>query len=547
MLAAVALLTSMAGIAAGNDPEPAPPRFNPPRGLYEEPLQVELTSSTPGATIWFTVNGDPPTLDRGRRYTGPVSIRTTTVLRAACFTGGTNGSPSVTHSYIFPRAVVGQTGQDFPATWGTNQGQPVPADYAMDPEVTGYPAYREAIGPALRALPTLSLVCSNPDLFDPGRGIYSHPRESGSEWERPASLELIHPDDADGFQVNCGVRIQGGWNRRPEESPKHSFRVVFKKKYGPGKLRYPLFGDGEREFDEFILRAGCNNSWLHWNGEERRRGEFIRDQWMRETFAAMGHSSARGMFAHLYLNGLYWGVYNPTERPSAPFVAGHLGGQPEHYDVRNADNILEGDDAAWRHLMAAANAGVAGAADYAAVAALVDVPRLIDFLIVNFYGANADWDRASNWYAARRRRPPGPFQFFVWDGERVLENVSDNSMAADDDQSPTRLFHKLRENAEFRRQFGQQARRHLTGAGALTPAAAADRYQRWARRLDPAVVAESARWGDYRRDAHRYKVGPYEFYTRDDHWRPEVRRLLEDYFPRRTSVVIDQFRQAGMY
>jgi len=49
------------------------------------------------------------------------------------------------------------------------------------------------------------------------------------------------------------------------------------------------------------------------------------------------------------------------------------------------------------------------------------VRELIDFLIANFYGANADWDRASNWYAARRRNPPGKYQFFIWDGERTLE------------------------------------------------------------------------------------------------------------------------------
>lgn len=45
------------------------------------------------------------------------------------------------------------------------------------------------------------------------------------------------------------------------------------------------------------------------------------------------------MFVHLYVNGLYWGLYNPSERPSAPFVAAHLGGEPEDYDVRNGEHI----------------------------------------------------------------------------------------------------------------------------------------------------------------------------------------------------------------
>jgi hypothetical protein len=526
---------------------PSPPRFSRTRGFYEAPLSVELSSAETRASIWYTTNGDPPVAGQSQRYAGPIPIRTTSILRAACAVEGTS-SPSITHTYIFLRDVVDQTGKGFPMTWGTNHGQAVKADYEMDPEITGPSGYQTELMPALRAVPVLSLVMAEPDLFDWRRGIYANPQKTGAEWERAASLELIYPEQSGGLQINCGARIQGGWNRRPEESPKHSFRIVFKKRYGPGKLRFPLFGEvGAREFDEVILRAGCNNTWLHWNGEERRRGDFIRDQWMRETFAAMGHPSARGIFVHLYLNGLYWGLYNPTERPSAPFVAWHFGGKPEHFDVRNADNVVEGDEAAWRRLMATANAGVTKQGEYEAIEELLDIAPFIDFMILNFYGANADWDRGSNWYAARRRQPPGPYQFFIWDGERVLESVTDNSMAADDDQSPTRLFHQLKENAGFRRQFAARAHQHLTGDGALTPAMAAERYRRWSSRLDLAVIGESARWGDYRRDVHRYKAAPYELYTRDGHWRPEIRRILEDYFPRRSAAVIEQFRQAGLY
>jgi hypothetical protein len=258
-----------------------------------------------------------------------------------------------------------------------------------------------------------------------------------------------------------------------------------------------------------------------------------------------GHPSARGRFVHLYLNGLYWGLYNLCERPSGPFLAAHAGGVPEDYDVRNGSHLLEGDDDAWKKMLALANAGVTEERAYATLQRQLDVPQLIDFLLVNFYGANADWDRASNWYAARRRDPPGPYRFFIWDGERTLEKLDANSLAFDDDQSPMRLFHRLCENEEFRRLFRERAARHLTNDGALTPAQAAERYRQSADAIDQAVVAESARWGGYRRDIHRYKTGPYELYTRDEHWRPEVRRLLQEYFPKRTAVVEEQLRAAG--
>jgi hypothetical protein len=438
-----------------------------------------------------------------------------------------------------PADVLAQTGAGFPPTWGANEGKPVPAYYEMARSVIGGGAAKDELIKGLRALPSVSLTLAMDDLFGAQKGIYSNPRQSGSEWERPADLQYFTPNGREEFEVQCGVRIQGGWNRRPEESPKHAFRLVFKKKYGPGKLRYALFDGAEpRAFDELILRAGCNNTWLHWNSEERRRGDYIRDQWMRDSYRAMGHPSARGEFVHLYLNGLYWGLYNLTERPDANFAAAHFGGHASDYEARNGEHILEGDTREWDRLFSLANSGV-GPQQYAAIGEILDLPAFADYMLLNFYGGNADWDRASNWYAARRR-PSGKFHFFVWDGERTLEGIDANTISFDDDQSPPRLFQKLRQNDEFKKLFQQRAQLHLTGNGALTPQAAAQRYQEWSDKLQFAILAESARWGAYRHDIHQYRTGPYEIYTRDQFWTPEIHRLLTEYFPQRTAVVLKQ-------
>ena len=518
------------------------------QGLFAKPFAVTMSSEAAGAAIYYTTNGSQPSPEFASLYTKPLAISMTTVLRSAGFKDGKQVSETDTRTFIFPTDVLRQTGAGFPATWGTNNNASVPADYEMDPEIVNHPSYRGVMEPALRSLPALSIVMDTADLFGAAHGIYANPKQSGADWERLTSIELIHPDGSKGFQIDCGVRVQGGWNRRPEESPKHAFRVVFRKKYGAGKLKYRLFErTGAVEFNELILRAGCNNSWLHWHPTEREHGDYLRDQWMRDSQADLGHPAARGLFVHLYLNGLYWGVYILTERPNEDFASDHFGGRPADYDARNAENILSGDDLAWKQMLSLANAGVTNATAFQAIAEMLDLPAFIDYMLLNLYAANGDWDRHSNWYAARRRHPPGPFHFFVWDGERTIERVEDNILATDDDQSPARLFQKLRENAEFRRQFAERVQRHLSGNGALTPAAAATRFHELADRLDTAIVAESARWGDYRRDAHPYKVGPYALYTRDDHWRPEVQRLLKEYFPKRIAVVLQQFRDAGLF
>ena len=525
---------------------PPAPTFGQRSGLFSAPIQVTLHSLSTDVTIYFTTNGAPPDPTNGVAYSNPIALQKNTVLRARAFKPGSLPSDIVTHSYLFLDATLHQTGEGMPETWGLREGKPVPADYAMDPEVITNAAYSDRLEAGLRSLPLVSIAADPKDLFDAARGIYSNPTETGGDWERHAVIEWIDTTSSATFSSECGVRIQGGWNRRPEESPKHSMRLVFRKRHNAADLKFPLFGDGVKEFEEVILRGGGNNSWLHWNSDERKRAEYLRDQWMRDTYREMGRLSARGRFVHLFLNGLYWGVYNLVERPGAPFMAEHLGGKETGFDVRNADRLLEGDSQAWDALMKRVNEGASSREAYAQVAEMLDIPAFIDYSLLNQFGANADYDRASNWYAGRPHSPGGKFIFFVWDGERTLEKPTDTTLAYDDDQSPARIFQKLRENPEFVKALATRARELLGEGGVLSARAAGERYSRLAASIEKAIVLESARWGDYRRDVHPYKTGPYELYTVDQHWKPEVERLLREYFPQRSGVFLKQLEEASL-
>lgn len=525
-----------------------PVEFNRPSGLLEIPFTLTLSAHPPGATIYYTTDGSSPSAQHGTAYTRPIRVAATTVIRAMAERPPFAPSEAVARTFVFRKDLQTQQGTNFPATWGVREGWTVPAYYNMAAEVAASTNYQKRLWQGLEAIPWVSIVTDLSNLFDPETGIYCHPMTNGYAWERPVALEFFNPDGSAAVQVNCGLRIQGGWNRRPEESPKHSLRLLFKKEYGTPKLRLPLFGtNGAVEFDTLILRAGNNNSWLHWNFEERRRADYARDEWMRQTFQAMGHPSARGRFVHVFLNGLYWGVYDLCERPSGPFMAAIEGGDRADYDTRNSDKILSGDKLVWDKMLALANAGLRERTNYEQFQQYLDLPEFTDYLILNFYGANGDWDRASNWYAARRRNPPGKYQFLVWDGERTLEGINDNTMDFDDDESPPRLFHKLAENADFRMFFADRVQRVLLGAGPLSAAPATDRYAALAKILETPLVAESARWGNYRRDIHQYKVGPYEFYQVDRHWQPEIKRLLGEYFAQRPAALLKIFRERGLY
>ena len=80
------------------------------------------------------------------------------------------------------------------------------------------------------------------DLFG-SNGIYSNPTRQGMSWEQAASVEFIQPDGAEGFQIDCGIRIQGNASRNNGLSKKNSFRLAFRSQYGEGKLKHDLYGN----------------------------------------------------------------------------------------------------------------------------------------------------------------------------------------------------------------------------------------------------------------------------------------------------------------
>ena len=141
--------------------------------------------------------------------------------------------------------------------------------------------------------------------------------------------------------------------------------------------------------------------------------QYIHDQWARDTLRDMGQPSAPGRFVHVYLNGLYWGLYNLLPRPDASFAAEVFGGKKADYDVLNGGRPIDGDRKEWERLMKLVEKGAKTPADLAAIEAEIDVDNFIDYMLFNFYAGNIDWDY-ENWYAIRKRAG-GRWRFLSWD------------------------------------------------------------------------------------------------------------------------------------
>ena len=536
------------GVTAGVD-------FSIQRGFFDEAFTVELSSETPDAIIRYTTNSDAPSDTAGDVYGAPITIAQTTVLRAIAAVPGFLPSPVNTNTYIFPAQVAHQPANPagFPMTWGWYNNQQTPADYEMDPSISFHPDYIDTIGDDLQTLPVLSIVTSRADMFGTN-GIYAYPLKHGRDWERPASMELFSTDDH-GFQINAGVRIHGGTSRYPDKSGKHSFRLYFRGDYGPAQLEQAIFPDTHIEsFDKLVVRANFADSWV-WGTVSPL---LLRDQWTRDTENDMGKLNSHGIFVDLYVDGLYWGVYNLIERIDDDYVVAYLGGSKDDYDVLKrvgktaGFEVKAGDMEAWNAMIELANQGLDSAEQYAAIQQYLDIPTFIDYMIINLYaGHHHEWP-LQNLYAIRPRAEGGQFIFLSWDTEAIFYDVHEDVTDISSYDTPAWLYAKLRDNPEFRLHFADRLHKHLFNGGALyvnpdqpdwdpdypennVPAA---RLMKRAQKIDRAMVGESARWGDWKGT---------DLYTRNDDWAVELERLLLHYFPQRSAIVLQQFRDRDLY
>ena len=544
-------------------------RFSVRRGFFETPFHLEVSCETPGATIVTTTDGTVPSLENGERWTSPASlvISETTVLRAAAFAPDLVPTNVDTQTYLFLADVKRQN-----PTWARARGWPSGSingqvfDYGMDPDVLN--AFPEGeFEEAMTDLPSLSFVTDLDHFNDPETGFWVNAENRGRGWERPLSVELLDPDGGEGFQIDAGVRLRGGFSRQGS-NPKHSFRLYFRSEYGDGKLNYPLFGvEGADEFDSLDLRTSQGGGGS-WHFSPSADVTFNRDVFARETQRDLGQPHTRSRYYHLYLNGQYFGLFQSQERLDRDHAATYFGGERDDYDVIKTRTkphrveALDGDAEAWGRLYDAAVAGFASDAQYFAIQGLdlngepdpvgenlVDLDNLIDYLLVIFYTGQMDApvnlgaNVPKNFYAMRPRDGSHGFRFFIHDNEDSLRSASAN-VTGDNGTgdrltyfNPKWLHQRLSVHPHYRRRFGDRVHRHFWNGGALTPDQVTERFLSSANDIRKAVIGESARWGDYRRATA---------YGRDD-WQGAVDRLTSQFFPGRGTIVLSQLRSRDLY
>jgi hypothetical protein len=191
-----------------------------------------------------------------------------------------------------------------------------------------------------------------------------------------------------------------------------------------------------------------------------------------------------------------------------------------------------------------------------ALPVLLDVDNLIDYMLVIFYTGDGDAtlssflnnERPNNWFGLRNRNNPDRgFIFFNHDAEHTLgaphsqfdrtgpfPSPNQNTFSY---ANPQWIHEDLMNNAEYRLRFADHVQRHFFNGAALTPETATSRFLRKAAQIDKAVRAYSARWGDAQREP------PYG----ETDWRSMINSIVQEWFPPRTDLVLQQLKMDGLY
>lgn len=316
------------------------PQAVTPQGVYNDVKNLSVQLSGNG-TIYYTTDSTKPTRSSAK-YTGPISISKTTVIRAICCEDGKLPSQVLDLTYL-----VNENDQ----------------------------------------LPAISVVTDPDNLWDYYTGIYVDGPNGGGvypykgsnywqPWERQATTSLFEKDGT-GFSAPCGISIFGQYSRAQEMK---SFGCAFRDMYGMGALDYKVFGEeGLGRYEALIFRCSGQDA-----KEARMRDTLITSLVAEQTDVPVQKYRP----AVLYLNGEYWGVYYIRERANENFVAGNFETDVKDVVLTSANGT---DSAEYKALISyVRNHDLSVQEYYNYVCSQINVEEYTDYIIAQMYIGNTD-------------------------------------------------------------------------------------------------------------------------------------------------------------
>ena len=398
-----------------------PPVFSREGGYYNSTQTISISTSTPGGVIYYTTNGNTPTINSSV-YNSPIVISSTKSIRAKVFANGILPSTLITNTYF----------------------------------INGF-----------THLSTFSITTDSLNLWDYNTGIYvlgpgasaTSPYKGANfwqNWEKPASIEYYDKNKNMVVRLDADIKIYGNYSRA---KPQKSFEIKLKDSYGTGSFVYSIYPD--KSYVDDISNIILRNSGTDWNKVHFR--DAMMERIMKKTNS--GYLAAEPTI--VYLNGEYWGVYCINENHDQHWMKNNFGlGKSEIDYLKESGsniNIGEGSDSSfWTLYNYATTEDPSTQNYYDQINSSLDLKNYADYFAAETFYNNGDWigDWTNNIKIWRPNSPGAKWRYLLYDldyGLGLYGTQDDNrlSMAINPIafSHTSEMFDAILKNPTFKRNF----------------------------------------------------------------------------------------------
>ena len=307
---------------------------------------VTLDTIEPNGIIYYTLDGTKPN-NKSSRYTTPLSIKSSSVVRAVVYSDGKLPSDITTKTFL------------------------------VEDE---------------HSLGVVCLTCEPEDLFGHNTGIWANgpgwtetfPHKGANfwkDWEKEVYFEYYETDGDLGIAFSAGIKNHGQYSRAQAQK---SVSINLKEAYGSGTAYYPFFGeDALAVFDNLLLRTG---------GQDYNYTNLIDAYCTRVIEGQMDLDYMEDLPVALYVNGQYWGLYYIREKINEAYVYYHHGIEEDNLDmIKGLKKAETGSYTAHNELLTYMKThDLSRKEHYDYVASKIDIEEWTNYWIVESFFANTD-------------------------------------------------------------------------------------------------------------------------------------------------------------